>query len=107
MSYDKQVVDPRNISLARKPQRVQFTRFTGPEKAILTKQFSIATDGEIEKRNQPQFSGGHAETIELTELREIEGVITDLASNQCLATGIFDAPACDIVCEDELTTDLQ
>jgi hypothetical protein len=100
-------IDARRISVKPTTAAIQFTRFTGPEDAILTKQFSLDDNGTITKQSQPHFSSGNAETVEIERLSDIEKVINGLNTNQCISTGVFDSPKCGIVRDGDLTPELQ
>ena len=63
-------------------------------------------NGAITKQNQPLFSSGTAETVKIERLSDIEKVINRLATNQCISTGVFDSPKCDIVRDGDLTPEL-
>jgi len=85
---------------------IQLTRFTGPEGAILTKQYAVDGNGAITKQNQPLFSSGTAETITIERLADIEVVINRLGTNQCISTGVFETNKSKIVRDDDLTSEL-
>ena len=53
--------------------------------------------GNICKVSQPNFTDGTAETICINKLSDIESVIENLGTNECISTGIFDRPSCEIV----------
>lgn len=104
---DNKAIDAGRVSVKPTSAAIQLTRFTGSEDAILTKQYSIDGNGTITKQSQPQFSSGIAETVEIERHSDIEEVINDLSTNQCISTGIFDSPKCSIVRDDDLTPELQ
>jgi hypothetical protein len=106
-SPNKKPVSPRRITIPPRRAPIQLTRFTGPDNAILTKQFSLDDEGTINKQSQPLFSSGHAETIEIKNQSDIENIANDLKPNQCISTGTFDATECDIVRDEDLTPELQ
>ena len=81
---------------------MRFSRFRGPPGARLTKRFRHDENGEIVKDSQPYFATGRAETIEINNLSDIQGVIESLGSNECISTGIFDLPSCEIVTSEKL-----
>jgi hypothetical protein len=76
---------------------IRFSRLRGRENAVLTKQYRLDDKGNICKVSAPNFTDGTAETICINKLSEIEGVIADLGSNECIALGIFDSSPCQIV----------
>lgn len=84
---EKETPNPRNITVPKKNPVIQFTHFTGADKAILTKQFSTDNDGSIKKQSQPLFSSGQAKTLEINQLRDIEKTVSELETNQCISTG--------------------
>ena len=87
---DNQAPGAGCISVRPTSAAIQLTRFTGPDDAILTKQFSLDGNGSITKQSQPHFSSGNAETVEIERLSDIEEVINGLNTSQCISTGVFD-----------------
>lgn len=74
----------------------------GSNNSRLTKRFSLDKDQHICKESQPNFSNGTAETVKIKKLAEIESIFENLASNECIATGIFDSSPCKIVTKENL-----
>ena len=95
------------VSLTPQSAAIQLTLFTGPDDAILTKQYAVDGNGAITKQNQPLFSSGTAETVSIERLSDIEKVIDRLARNQCISMGVFDTPKCDIVRDGNLTPEMR
>ena len=59
---------------------IRLTLCTGPEDAILTKQYAVDGNGAITKQNRPNFSRGNAETVEIERVADIEQVIDRLTT---------------------------
>lgn len=76
---------------------IRFSRLRGRENAVLTKKYRLDDQGRICKVSQPNFAGGTAETICIKKLSEIDNVIGNLGTNECISTGVFDNPSCEIV----------
>ena len=83
-----------------------FSRFCGKNNSILTKQYRLDDKGGICKESAPNFSNGTAETICIEKLSDIESVIDNLGTNQCISTGVFDSPSCEIVTKGMLDEEL-
>jgi len=81
---------------------IRFSRLRGRENSVLTKQYRLDDKGNICKDSAPNFTDGTAETITIKKLAEIENVIANLGSNECLALGIFDRSPCQIVTAGQL-----
>ncbi|MDB4516654.1 virulence-associated E family protein, partial [Crocinitomicaceae bacterium] len=71
----------------------------------LTKRFWLDDEGQIHKDSQPVFANGTAETQEISKLSDIESVIKNLGNNECISTGLFDVPKCEIVTTEQLDQD--
>lgn len=80
-----------------KDKPIRFSLLRGRDNSRLTKQYHLNDNGDICKESQPNFANGTAETICIEELRGIEGVIENLRTNECIATGVFDNSPCEIV----------
>ena len=76
---------------------IRFSLLRGRENAVLTKQYRLDDKGNICKVSAPNFAGGTAETISIKKLSEIENIIGNLETNECISTGVFDNPSCQIV----------
>ncbi len=74
-----------------------FSRFHGRGNSILTKQYHLNDNGGIRKDSTPNFSIGTAETICINKLSDIESKIENLDTNECISTGVFGSPSCEIV----------
>jgi len=75
---------------------LKLSRLSGPGNTRLTKEYRLA-QGSIQKVSQPDFYGGQAKTETIPNLKGIERLTSSLGSNECIATGVFDIPACNIV----------
>lgn len=89
-----------------KNENIVFSRFRAPNLSRLTKKYHLNRNGHVCKISQPNFSNGTAETIEIVKLSDIEGINDSLGSNECISTGSFDIPSCEIVTKDGLTDSL-
>jgi len=83
-------------------ESIRFSRFLGRNDSRLTKSYRPNNSGDICKESAPYFSNGTAETVSIKELSDLENVIDNLKSNECISTGVFDSPSCEIVTEDML-----
>jgi hypothetical protein len=82
---------------------IALTIFTGDQGARLTKAYSVGEGGQIETDSTPLMVTATARQERITYLPQVEPVIENLGVNQCLATGIFDTPVCDVVPNGDLT----
>lgn len=79
------------------PQKIRLTKFEGLEDSRLTKKFILDEEGYIRKQSAPQFNQGRAQTINLTQLSNIERVSSALDAHECIGLGVFDVDDCQIV----------
>ena len=83
-------------------ESIRFSLFRGRNDSVLTKQYRLNDSGDICKESAPYFSNGTAETVCIEKLLDIESEIENLGSNECISTGVFDSPSCEIVTSDTL-----
>lgn len=74
---------------------VSLTRYTN-DNGPLTKQFSHAADGSVEKTTAARLTKGRAETVHVRNLNELAKLIEGLKANQCLGFGTMGRPVAEI-----------
>jgi hypothetical protein len=84
---------------------VKFTVFEGPPGTRLTKELSLDGDDKVMTTRAPMFIKGRARTESITRLTDLEQITQVLGTNECLATGVFDRPRCEIALKADLTED--
>lgn len=82
---------------------IEFTRFKDTNGARLTKAFELDADRKIKKISQTQLCRGIANRVEIESLDELPAVLDRLDRNQCISTGVFDLPLCEVVLASNLT----
>jgi hypothetical protein len=78
-------------------ESIRFSLLRGRDKSRLTKSYRLNDRGGIRKESAPNFANGTAETVCIEKLSDIESTIDNLKTNECISTGVFDSPSCEIV----------
>ena len=83
--------------MIRVNKNIKLTKYIGPKDARLTKKFVRDEEGHIRKQSAPLFYKGHATTLTIKQLSDIEGITQSLDTNECIGLGVFNIDECEIV----------
>ena len=84
-------------------ESIRFSLLRGRNNSRLTKSYRLNDRGGIRKESAPNFSDGTAETKCINKLSDLESEIDNLKSNECISTGVFDSPSCEIITSNKLS----
>ena len=96
---------PQNILGQNKPAKpakpaLCVTRITSRNPAILTKSFTLAPDGTLEKHSVAHLTDGHAEQVSLRDLSDFSALLDSLTPAQAITYGVAtDYPGARLVSE--------